>query len=95
MHAAESCLAPGKLLDKHAVLQNTQKEGERKSLLGAEQNYYKQLFLESSGNPGDLRISEVSIREQKHVHWQQFQSCMLPLPFACSQLSVASAGDLW
>ena len=42
------------------LLQNTQKEGERKSLLGAEQNYYKQLYLESSGNPGDLRISEVT-----------------------------------
>lgn len=41
-------------------IQNTQKEGERKSLLGAEQNYYKQLYLESSGNPGDLRISEVT-----------------------------------
>ena len=41
-------------------LQNTQKEGERKSLLGSEQNYYKQLYLESSGQPGDLRISEVT-----------------------------------
>ena len=68
MNAAEPCLAPGKLWDKRAVLQNTQKEGERKSLLGAEQNYYKQLFLESSGNPGDLRISEVIIQDQKRVH---------------------------
>lgn len=42
------------------VLQNTQKEGERTQLLGSEQNYYKQLYLESSGKPGDLRISEVT-----------------------------------
>lgn len=41
-------------------IQNTQKEGERKSLLGAEQNYYKQLYMESSGRPGDLRLSEVT-----------------------------------
>lgn len=41
-------------------LQNTQKEGERKNLLGAEQNYYKQLYLEDTGKPGDLRISEVT-----------------------------------
>ena len=41
-------------------MQNTQKEGERKSLLGAEQNYYKQLYMESSGKPGDLRLSEVT-----------------------------------
>ena len=31
----------------------------RKSLLGAEQNYYVQLYLEDTGKPGDLRISEV------------------------------------
>ena len=42
------------------TLQNTQKEGERKQLLGAEQNYYKQLYLENTGKPGDLRISEVT-----------------------------------
>jgi len=42
-------------------IQNTQKEGERKSLLGAEQNYYKQLYVENTGKPGDLRISEVSL----------------------------------
>lgn len=41
-------------------IQNTQQEGERKSLLGSEQNYYKQLYLENSGQPGDLRISEVT-----------------------------------
>ena len=76
-------------------MQNTQKEGERKSLLGAEQNYYKQLFLESSGNPGDLRISEVSVQDQKGVHQLQPQSCMLLLPLAGSKLLVASAGDLW
>ena len=31
----------------------------RKSLLGAEQNYYVQLYVEDTGKPGDLRISEV------------------------------------
>lgn len=31
----------------------------RKSLLGAEQNYYVQLYLEDKEQPGDLRISEV------------------------------------
>lgn len=33
---------------------------DRKSLLGAEQNYYVQLYMENSGKPGDLRVSEVS-----------------------------------
>jgi len=28
--------------------------------LGSEQNYYKQLYLENSGQAGDLRISEVT-----------------------------------
>jgi hypothetical protein len=42
-------------------IQNTQKEGERKSLLGAEQNYYVQLYVEDTGKPGDLRISEVRL----------------------------------
>ena len=32
----------------------------RKSLLGAEQNYYVQLYVENTGKPGDIRISEVS-----------------------------------
>lgn len=31
----------------------------RKSLLGAEQNYYVQLYVEDTGKPGDIRISEV------------------------------------
>ncbi|KAK9815808.1 hypothetical protein WJX72_009896 [[Myrmecia] bisecta] len=41
-------------------IQNTQPGGERKQILGAERNSYKQLYLEASGKPGDLRISEVT-----------------------------------
>lgn len=67
-----SCVMPKRLLIDYQAdpvcfdgcdllcLQNTQKEGERKQLLGSEQNYYKQLYLENSGQPGDLRISEVT-----------------------------------
>lgn len=41
-------------------LQNTEAGGERKSLLGNDVNYYRQLYLDNSGKPGDLRLSEVT-----------------------------------
>ena len=46
----------------------------RKSLLGAEQNYYVQLYLEDTGKPGDLRISEV----------KTFCNRPLPMVWDCS-----------
>ena len=42
------------------LLQNTEAGGERKSLLGNDVNYYRQLYLDNSGKPGDLRLSEVT-----------------------------------
>ncbi|KAK9836620.1 hypothetical protein WJX74_004557 [Apatococcus lobatus] len=41
-------------------IQNTEAGGERKSLLGNDVNYYRQLYLDNSGKPGDLRLSEVT-----------------------------------
>lgn len=41
-------------------MQNTEAGGERKSLLGNDVNYYRQLYLDNSGKPGDLRLSEVT-----------------------------------
>ena len=40
-------------------IQDTQKGGGRKSILGNEINYFKQLYLEDSNKPGDIRVSEV------------------------------------
>ncbi|KAK9836995.1 hypothetical protein WJX81_005375 [Elliptochloris bilobata] len=40
-------------------IQDTQPGGGRKSILGNELNYFRQLYLEDSGKPGDLRVSEV------------------------------------
>ena len=41
-------------------LQDTQPGGGRKSILGNELNYFRQLYVENSGRPGDLRVSEVT-----------------------------------
>ena len=43
----------------NVVLQDTQPGGGRKSILGNELNYFRQLYVENSGRPGDLRVSEV------------------------------------
>lgn len=40
-------------------IQDTQPGGGRKSILGNELNYFRQLYVENSGKPGDLRVSEV------------------------------------
>ncbi|CAL8472029.1 g11571 [Coccomyxa elongata] len=40
-------------------IQDTQPGGGRKSILGNEINYFRQLYVENSGKPGDLRVSEV------------------------------------
>ena len=42
-----------------SVLQDTQPGGGRKSILGNELNYFRQLYVETTGKPGDLRVSEV------------------------------------
>lgn len=40
-------------------IQDTQPGGGRKSILGNELNYFRQLYVEDSGKPGDIRVSEV------------------------------------
>jgi hypothetical protein len=41
-------------------LQDTQPGEGPKNILGNEINYFKQLYLEDSGQAGDLRLSEVT-----------------------------------
>ncbi|CAK0783265.1 hypothetical protein CVIRNUC_006464 [Coccomyxa viridis] len=48
-----------KLAGKELPIQDTQPGGGRKSILGNELNYFRQLYVENSGRPGDLRVSEV------------------------------------
>ncbi len=47
-------------LTSYLDVQNTEAGGKRKSLLGNDVNYYRQLYLDNSGKPGDLRLSEVT-----------------------------------
>ena len=54
-----SVSSPSADLTTHAYLQDTQPGGGRKSILGNELNYFRQLYVENTGKPGDLRVSEV------------------------------------
>ncbi|CAL5220823.1 g2900 [Coccomyxa viridis] len=48
-----------KFAGRELPIQDTQPGGGRKSILGNELNYFRQLYVETTGNPGDLRVSEV------------------------------------